>query len=161
MSRHVPLPTLDNPDPSPSPSSPDQAAASCSPDHLDSIEVEQLEAEAAPPAAEGLPIGADGLLSAEAFAAGLRHALTLGGHLTGLQALLASPEAPTFPDAARGIYETLRELPALHFLIRPGGLWIQRAAAILVWAVPVGAACRAELRARQAVPVQESSESAA
>lgn len=168
--RHLPLPTLDQPA---SDNRPDQAAASSSPtaasdsetEHLEAIEVEQLDqaAQAADPAtaSDGLPLGADGLLSVEAFAGGLRHALTLAGHLTGLQALLTSPAAPTYPDAATAIYESIRAVPALHFLIRPGGLWLQRAAAVMVWVVPVGAGVRAELRARQAVPVEESRQTAA
>lgn len=161
--RHLPLPTLDQPQL-------DQAADSSSEpapetEHLEAIEVEQLDqaAQAADPAraSDGLPLGADGLLSVEAFATGLKHALTLAGHLTGLQALLASPDAPTYPDAAAAIYATIREVPALHFLIRPGGLWLQRAAAVLVWVVPVAAGCRDELRARQAVPAEESRQTAA
>jgi hypothetical protein len=173
MPRHLPLPTLDQPQTAPI--DPDQAAAaSSSPtaaatadtEHLESIQVDQLEAAAGeipPPPSNGLPLGADGLLSVEAFTAGLRQALTLGGHLTGLQALLVSPSAPTYPDAAAAIYESIRAVPALHFLIRPGGLWLQRAAAIMIWAVPVGAGVRAELaeRRRPAGRVPESSQTAA
>lgn len=164
MNRHLPLPTLDQPEQA------DQAAASSSPppdaEHLDAIEVDHLEAVQPDPgaaAADGLPVGADGLLSVEAFTTGLRHALTLGGHVTGLQTLLRSPDEATFPDGATAMYESIRAVPALHFLIRPGGLWLQRAAAIAVWAVPVAAGCRAELRdrARQAVPARDPAESAA
>ena len=164
-SRHHPLPTLDRPQPVELDADSDSGSRPET-DHLDDIEVAQLEQAAggeAPPAPDGLPIGADGLLSVEAFAGGRKHALTLAGHLTALQTLLASPEAPTYPDAATAIYESIRAVPALHFLIRPGGLWLQRAAAIAVWAVPVGAGVRAELaeRRRQAVPGPESSETAA
>lgn len=163
MTRHHPLPALSHPEPTPADPAASSDSASPETEHLESIEVEQLEAEASPgPAApDGSPLAAGGFLSVEAWAAGLRHALTLGGHLTGLQALLASPDAPTFPDAARAMYETIEACPPLHFLIRPGGLWIQRAAAVMVWAVPVASGVRAELRARQAVPVEESRQAAA
>lgn len=159
MTQHHPLPTLGRPNPTPEPDDAGPSSDSGSPpetEHLDQIEVEQLEAVGDGPAApDGAPLGADGFLSVEAFAAGLRAALQLGGHLTSLQSLLASPDAPTFPDAAAAIYGTCRDFPALHFLIRPGGLWLQRAAAVAVWAVPVATACREELRARNARPVQQ------
>lgn len=153
-------------DPSPPPSETRQlgedldSSADTETAHLDAIDLGELEGDPAAPAdATGLPLAAGGFLSAEAWQGGLRHALSLGGHMTGLRTLLASPDAPTFPDAAQAMYDSILACPPLHFLIRPGGLWIQRAAAVMVWAVPIGAGVRAELAERRASRSSRSSSS--
>jgi hypothetical protein len=136
-------------------------------DHLDALiseakEQEQIDNPPEPP--EGVPaeaVGPDGLFTFEAFKKGLATGLGGAGHLTGLQTLLVSPEAPTFPAAAKALYETIHETPALHFFIKPGGKWFMRATAIGAFAVPVALGCSAELKARRQAAEADQAKGAA
>jgi hypothetical protein len=128
------------------------------PDHLAAIDLDAIERGEdglgqALPGGPGSPVEA--FLSPEAFQAGLEAAFSLGGHLAGLSTLLRAPADPTFPPASRALYDTIRDVPALHFLIKPGGVWIQRAATIGLFAVPVAIGVGQELRARRARPVND------
>lgn len=92
----------------------------------------------------------EGFISYEAFHEGVCKAFELGGHIGQLQTLLSAPKQPSCPDATRAIYDIALETPALHFLIKPGSIWVQRAFAIGSFAVPVTLGCVAEIRAKAA-----------
>jgi hypothetical protein len=93
----------------------------------------------------------EGFISYEAFHEGFCKAFDLCGHIGQLQTLLQAPKQPSCPDATRAIYDIARETPALHFVIKPGSIWVQRAFAIGSFAVPVTLACVAEIRIKAAV----------
>ena len=69
---------------------------------------------------------------------------------------------PSLPPAAAAVYDTIREMPSLHFLLRPGGKWMQRAFALGAFGVPVAIGCKIEAQAkRQARAQQKASETSA
>ena len=115
--------------------------------HLDAIEVEEPEGQEGPRPA--MPVTSDGFVTPDAFRDGLGKGLTVSGHMTGLQTLVQGPQLETWPDAAAAIYDTIRETPSLHFLLKPGGKWWLRFAAIGAWGLPVAAGCAQEMKARR------------
>ncbi len=135
-------------------------------DHFDQIEVEPEAGEAAPVSeAEGgaasLPVGADGLLTFEGFNEGFKAAFLIGGDLTGLQTLKAAPDQATAVPASRALYDTLKEIPWMHWMLHPGGKWMQRAILIGAFSAPLYLGCREEMKARRAKPVQADESTAA
>jgi len=112
----------------------------------------KAEADGTGDALKADTLTADGLFTFDAFKDGLGKGLFISGHMTGLQTLILSPEQASYPGAAAAIYDTLKETPALHFLLKPGGKWMQRTFAIGAFVVPVGMGCIAEVRARKAEP---------
>lgn len=92
----------------------------------------------------------EGFISYSAFHEGFCKAFELGGHIGQLQTLLNAPKQPSCPSATQAIYEIAVDTPALHFLIKPGSIWVQRAFAIGSFAVPVALGCAAEIRAKAA-----------
>lgn len=92
----------------------------------------------------------EGFLTYDVFHEGFCKAFHLGGHLSGLETLLNAPQQKTCPDATRAIYDIALDTPALHFLIKPGSIWMQRAFAIGSFVVPVSIACAHEVKARTA-----------
>jgi len=115
----------------------------------DQAAVDQAETDGTGPALKVESLNANGLFTFEAFKAGFSSCLYMSGHMTGLETLVISPDAKTFPKAAAAIYDTLLDTPSLHFLLRPGGKWIMRLTAIGMFIVPVGAGCLAEIKARR------------
>lgn len=117
--------------------------------HLDDIPLPEGEGDATVEDVPEGPLTPDGFLTVEAFAKGFTQAFVLTGHLTGLQALVAVEGNPATPDAAQAVYDICRETPALQFIIRPGSVWIQRAAAIGAFAVPLAVGVKGELAAKR------------
>jgi len=132
--------------------------------HVAAIEVEAEpgETEGAAPGANGapapgaVPVGPDGLITADVFAEGFKIAFSVAGDLTGLETLKRAPEQATADPAAAALYETCREVPWLHWLLRPEGKWLQRVIVLGAFAVPVYAGCRAELAARGAAKAPDN-----
>lgn len=98
----------------------------------------------------------EGFITYDAFHDGFCKAFELGGHIGQLQTLLNAPKQPSCPDATRAVYDIAIETPALHFLIKPGSIWVQRAFAIGSFAVPVTLGCVAEIRAKAAAQDAET-----
>lgn len=139
LDRLAPSEPSPEPSPSPGPSSPADEAAS----------IEGLAFEGEVDSAVNSGAAGAGVLTREQFAAGLRAAFALSGGLVGLNTLRQAPEQPSFPPACDALYDTASEVPWLRFLISPDSIWLQRAIAIGAFAVPLGAGCAAELRARR------------
>ncbi len=118
---------------------------------LETAEAETMAETEAAPAGEvgGVPVDGQGFVTRGAFPEYWGQGLRLAGLMSGLETLRGSPDQPTWPEAAGAIYDTLRDMPSLHFLIRPGGKWMQRAALVAIWGLPVATGCVAELRARK------------
>lgn len=76
-------------------------------------------------------------------------AFVFGGHAAGLKTLVKAPEEKTCPDATRAMYDIILDTPALHFLISPEALWLQRAFAIGAFMVPVVQAAAIEMRMKR------------
>lgn len=119
---------------------------------LDAIALPAEEGGEAPAldAADITAAADDGFIGAEAFFAGFTVVHTVGGHLAGLKSLVEAPARPEARPASDAIYEICRETPALHFLIQPGGLWLQRLAVIGAYALPLAVAVKGELVERRA-----------
>ena len=151
-----------NPSPTLNPSLPTGEAGAA---HLDDIDLTgldpvELDAQAE---GEGMPegVGADGFVSFDVWFLGFRVAHQLAGQTLQLETLAKAPELPTAEPAARAIYDTACETPYLHFLVKPGSVWLQRALVIGAYVLPVAAGCREEMAARQAKPVEPSPDRAA
>lgn len=118
--------------------------------------------EAAPPVGEGADgkITPSGKITYEIFDDGFCKAFQLGGHLSGLNTLVQAAEQPARPDATRAMYDIILDTPALHFLITPSSLWMQRALAIGMFVVPVGLGVSQELAAKQAARMPAKADAA-
>lgn len=104
---------------------------------------------------DGMPmLTPEGFISYDAFHEGFCKACELGGHIGQLQTLLQAPKQPSCPDATRAVYDIAVETPALHFIIKPGSIWVQRAFAIGSFAVPVTLGCVAEIRIKAAAQAE-------
>ena len=56
--------------------------------------------------------------------------------------------------ASDALYDICLETPAMQFLIKPGGVWFQRVAAISAFALPKAMGIKAEMKAKRAKPVR-------
>jgi hypothetical protein len=162
-----PQPPEPSPSPSPSPSeqpspspSPNEAAGPSGPSpdpaaHLDDLIAERSsEAEVE---AETVALGIDqaqraGFVTVEQFHSTFCNSFALAHAITQLQSLAIVPGDPVTREATAAIYDSIADVPALHFLLRPGGKWAQRAMAIGTFAVPIGLGVSVELQARRAAP---------
>lgn len=128
--------------------------------HLDDIDLTGLEPVEldADAEGEGMPegVGPDGFVTFDVWFQGFSVAHQLAGQTLQLETLVKAPELPTAEPAARAIYDTACETPYLHFLVKPGSVWLQRALMIGAYVLPVAAGCREEMVARQAKPVEPS-----
>ncbi|PZO86540.1 MAG: hypothetical protein DI626_06285 [Micavibrio aeruginosavorus] len=136
-------------------SSPENAASSeapystdDAPDHFDAL-------LAAPPvAATAAPLPSSAI-DKDGF-----HKMFVGGFtvfsiVTHLRSLKVEAEDGTARAASDAIYDTIQDVPALHFLLEPQGKWMGRVACIAAFAVPMALNVRAELAARQQVPAND------
>lgn len=160
----------ESPSESPSPSPPESPSESPSPSnqsfgsnsdgdddtaHLDALAAELRgdapgDAAPEPDVPSGAGVGADGLLTRETFAQLVGIAFSFGGDAAKLDTLKTAPGRDTFAPAVAALYDTIRDVPALHFLLKPSNVWMQRAFVVAAFAVPVASGCRAELSARRA-----------
>lgn len=132
------------------PSPEDSSRASSSGEHVAAIEPDGAGPGPEDPrgAPEGGPETPAGLLTREQFRDGLAKCQRLAGHVAQIKTLIAAPDRPEYEPAADAAYDIIRDTPALHWLIMPGSIWLQRAVAIGAYAIPVAAGCRAELAER-------------
>jgi hypothetical protein len=126
---------------------------------LDAIPLPEGEEPAAPegteadlsdqPAGEPMPV----VIGKDEFFALFKMGQQLPGHLFSLKALTEHPEKPEARAASDAIYDIAAETPSLSWLIEPGGVWLPRLAAIGLYAVPLGMAVKAELKAKRQTAV--------
>lgn len=120
-------------------------------EHVAGLEVEpDGQGDAAPEAEVAPETGADGLITREVFFHGFCQAHAMCGLFVGSQALQGVPDMRESRPAADALYDTIKETPALHFLLSPHGKWMQRAAAWAAFAIPAYGGALGELRARRA-----------
>ncbi|MEO0961108.1 MAG: hypothetical protein AAFY01_01670 [Pseudomonadota bacterium] len=66
-----------------------------------------------------------------------------------LKSLEVDPADPAARSASDALYETIEDVPALHFLLRPESQWMQRVVVIGAFTVPRVMGARTEYVARQ------------
>lgn len=103
-----------------------------------------------PPHDGQVPLDGDGYIRREVWPDMMAGYFHLASAFTGLQTLKIEPGDDTYRQAALAVWDTARETPYMDYLIRPGGKWMQRVAAISAFALPVYFGCKAELAARRA-----------
>jgi hypothetical protein len=146
------LPPLLPPTEEPSPSSATGSEATSGAEHLDHIEIpaEAIGAGEEGAGAPGAP-AAPARVTREQFAELLAAALGIAGAVTGLRSLpIADAERPAFMPAAGAVYDTVVEIPALHWLLEPGNVYVQRALVVAAFVVPKARAVADELAAVRA-----------
>lgn len=131
-------------------------------EHLDAIEVEPEAGEDVAgdaPTAEASPaiagIGSDGLMTADAFYEGFCKVQKVSGLFLGLNTFIVAPATAEGREASDAIYETARETKALHWMLKPGGKWWIRFAAIGMYGLVLKNGIEAELAAAAPDPDPE------
>jgi hypothetical protein len=105
---------------------------------------------------EDAPQAATAVLDADAFYQVFRGMVALPNVLIGLQgepplqALQVDEANPSARAASDALYETIQDVPALHWLLAPESVWLKRALTIGAFVVPTAMAARAEYGERQA-----------
>lgn len=133
-----------------------QAGSTIEPDHFDDL------IDAAPGAGGG---GIDtpappGRLDKENFHKlfiGVFKVCSLG---TGLKSLHVEASDDTAHAASDALYETILDIPMLHFLLEPQGKWMGRAVCIGMFVVPMTMNVQAEIAARTAKPSRPGNDGA-
>lgn len=90
----------------------------------------------------------DGFMNKDQFFQFFAALHTIPGQMMAVRTLIEAPAKPEARPACDAIYDTAREVPSLHFLIKPGSVWMQRGMVVLAYAVPVAIGVKAELAAR-------------
>ena len=86
---------------------------------------------------------------------------SVAGHATGFKTLVDAPGLGSRPDATKAMYEIILDTPALHWMIEPSGLWMQRALALGMFFVPVAQGVANEMREKQKPKIKAAPQSAA
>lgn len=89
------------------------------------------------------------LLEFDAWFSLMHGAFGMAAALTKLQSLAWAKDNPAARPAFKALYDTCSEIPALHFLLRPAGKWMERALTVGMFFGPMIVAARAELAARR------------
>lgn len=149
-------PISDNPAPHLESAAPGGAVLAADTSHFDGIVIADdpgvavaATAEEVDPARAAVT-GADELMAKDPWVEMVAAYIAMTGHLTQLQTLVSAPAAGTYPDAAAAMYDTIRAVPALHWMLGSGGVWGQRIGCIVAWAVPVASGVKSEIAARRA-----------
>lgn len=79
---------------------------------------------------------------------------TVSHNVTKLNSLKVEDGDGSARNCSKAIYDTILEIPALHFLLNPSGKWGQRAFMIGSFALPMAMNVRTEIAARNVRPRQ-------
>lgn len=124
--------------------------------HIDDLIGAEQEAQDAGERAEhvdmggGVVVDGAGLLSRDAWCKGVATALATASAITSLSSLHTTMDNPVHAEALGAMYDSFRDVPALHFALRPQGKWAGRAIVISAWALPMVKGLQGELRERRA-----------
>jgi len=146
--------TTTGPSPSPTPEpKPEPKAEPIGPisdgSHLDEIAVD--DPDAAPPVEpESIGVGSDGFITPEAFHQGFLFGFVCAGELLNLDTLRGAAKRETAEPASRAIYDTIRDMPSLHFMIQPGAVWFKRLMTIGAFVMPLAVECTREIKQARA-----------
>jgi hypothetical protein len=97
------------------------------------------------------------MLDQEAFHALFCVGFNTASTITKLQSLAVNKDDDGCINCTRAIYDTIYDIPMLHFMLKPSGKWMERALAIGMFTVPMAMGVSQELAIRkaQAKPQQE------
>lgn len=73
----------------------------------------------------------------------------VGHSLTKLQSLNVPPEDTAARDCAHALYDSVIDIPALHFLLEPQNKWFERVIVIGTFTVPMAISVKAEIAERR------------
>lgn len=88
-------------------------------------------------------------LSKEEFHKAFCMAFNVTSSVTRLKSLAVDPKDGVAIAASEAIFETASEIPALSFLLSPGGKWGGRAIVVAAFVIPIATGVREELSARK------------
>lgn len=128
-----------------------ESSENSEPSHFDSLienaGAEEIAASTAPP---------PGILSEDDFHKVFCTGFNIASKMSGLKSLEVNETDGAARGASHALYETISDIPALHFILQPGGKWGQRALLIGAFAVPMALSVRAEIAGRHAQTVAPS-----
>lgn len=76
-------------------------------------------------------------------------------HITGLKSLSVDKADGGAVACTRALYDTIQDIPMLHFMLMPHGKWLERAVAIGAFTIPMAGAVGQEIKERQAAKQEE------
>ena len=125
------------------------------PEHFDHL------IDAAPDAPGGSMVGSvtsvpstEAVIDKEGFQSLFVGSFEFAHHFTGYQSLKVAKADARAKNCADALYETILDVPQLHFLIKPQSKWYGRAAAIGMFTIPMAIAVRNEHFARRHAAAQ-------
>jgi|GEM_PF-3170573 len=125
-------------------SSADYSADEVEPDHFDDLLGESLGGS------DGGQPPTDGhMLDHGAFHALFCVSFNTASTVTKLQSLSVDKEDEACQNCTRALYETILDIPMLHFVLKPSGKWMERMIAIGMFTVPMAIGVSQELAARR------------
>lgn len=127
-------------------SSVDYSAADETPDHFDDLIGDAPETETT------TAIKSSDMIDHAAFHALFCVSFNTASAVTKLKSLSVDKDDDACQNCTRALYETIYDIPMLHFMLKPSGKWMERAVAIGMFTVPMAMGVSAELAARR-VPV--------
>ncbi len=129
----------------------EEGQPSTEPDHFDELIASETKAEQAQQA----QVATAAMLGPNEFHAVFCVGFSTASHMTGLKSLEVNKDDAAAQNCTRALYETIQDIPLLHFLLQPQNKWFERAIAIGAFAVPMAAAVSAEIEERNAAPQEE------
>jgi len=89
-----------------------------------------------------------GLIGADEFHILFCVGFSTASHLTKLKSLHVEREDESARACTQALYDTIIDVPALHFMLQPQNKWFERAIAIGMFTVPMALAVKDELSAK-------------
>jgi len=124
-------------------------------DHLDDLIGDQEEVEQETEA----ETARQNMLGADDFHALFCVGFSTASHLTGLKSLHVEKTDGSAKACTQALYDTITDIPALHFLLMPQNKWFERAFAIGSFTVPMAISVSRELAAPAAAQESENRQS--
>lgn len=128
-------------------SSPPSSTIEAAPDWASDLGVERGTAEEAEAEALGLQTQA-AMLDQESFHKVFCGGFTAVGHMTGLESLKVDEQDEKAVACTNALYETILDVPMLHFLLMPQSKWLGRAVAIGMFTLPMVNNVKIEIEAK-------------
>lgn len=118
------------------------------PEWVSDLGVERGTAEETEAAAQGMQ-AQQMMLGKDDFHRVFCGGFQMASAITGLKSLNVEETDAKAEAASKALYDTILDVPMLHFLLMPQGKWLERAAAIGMFTVPMVLSVRAEIALRQ------------